>query len=57
MACRLQGFHDDYLSQVMVRGKPMADGPMYKALGNSWAVPNVGWIGQRIAAELARGAA
>lgn len=24
------------------------DGPRYKALGNSWAVPNVRWIGQRI---------
>jgi DNA (cytosine-5)-methyltransferase 1 len=25
-----------------------ADGPRYKALGNSWAVPNVRWIGRRI---------
>jgi hypothetical protein len=25
------------------------DGPRYKALGNSWAVPNVRWIGRRIA--------
>ena len=25
-----------------------ADGPRYKALGNSWAVPNVRWIGERI---------
>jgi DNA (cytosine-5)-methyltransferase 1 len=24
------------------------DGPRYKALGNSWAVPNVRWIGARI---------
>jgi len=24
------------------------DGPRYKALGNSWAVPNVRWIGRRI---------
>lgn len=24
------------------------DGPRYKALGNSWAVPNVQWIGKRI---------
>lgn len=30
------------------RGKPAADGPRYKALGNSWAVPNVRWIGERI---------
>ncbi|MGJ7555907.1 DNA cytosine methyltransferase [Variovorax sp. RB3P1] len=27
-----------------------ADGPRYKALGNSWAVPCARWIGQRIAA-------
>jgi site-specific DNA-cytosine methylase len=25
-----------------------ADGPRYKALGNSWAVPCARWIGQRI---------
>lgn len=30
------------------------DGPRYKALGNSWAVPNVRWIGRRIDAELRR---
>ena len=30
------------------RGLRVADGPRYKALGNSWAVPNVRWIGQRI---------
>ena len=54
--CRLQGFPDDYLSQVTWRGKcPPPDGPMYKALGNSWAVPNVAWIGRRIVAELERG--
>ena len=32
-------------------GKPAdqcPDGPRYKALGNSWAVPNVRWIGARI---------
>ncbi len=28
------------------------DGPRYKALGNSWAVPNVAWIGRRIDAAL-----
>lgn len=47
--CRLQGFPDDYLTQVPWRGKPTPpDGPMYKALGNSWAVPVVRWIGKRI---------
>ena len=46
---RLQGFPDDY-TLVPHRGKPMADGPRYKALGNSMAVPVMAWIGQRIAA-------
>jgi DNA (cytosine-5)-methyltransferase 1 len=45
---RLQGFPDDY-SLVPYRGKPAADGPRYKALGNSMAVPVMSWIGQRIA--------
>lgn len=46
---RLQGFPDDYLSQVIYRGKPPADGPMYKALGNSMAVSVMRCIGTRIA--------
>jgi DNA (cytosine-5)-methyltransferase 1 len=46
---RLQGFPDDY-TLVEYRGKPAADGPRYKALGNSMAVPVMWWIGQRIAA-------
>ena len=46
---RLQGFPDNYTA-VPHRGKPAADGPRYKALGNSWAVPNVRWIGRRIEA-------
>lgn len=46
---RLQGFPDDYLLQVPWRGKtPPPDGPMYKALGNSMAVPVMRWIGQQI---------
>jgi len=50
MECeRLQGFPDGY-TQVPHRGKQAADGPRYKALGNSWAVPVVRWIGERIAA-------
>lgn len=44
---RLQGFPDDY-TQVPYRGKPAADGPRYKALGNSMAVPVMRWIGERI---------
>ena len=48
---RCQGFPDDY-TQVPHRNKEAADGPRYKALGNSMAVPCMAWIGQRIAAEL-----
>lgn len=44
---KLQGFPPEY-TNVPHRGKPAADGPRYKSLGNSWAVPNVRWIGRRI---------
>ena len=44
---RLQGFPDDY-TLVTHRCKPAADGPRYKALGNSMAVPVIQWIGLRI---------
>jgi DNA (cytosine-5)-methyltransferase 1 len=44
---RLMGFPDDY-TLVAHRGKLAADGPRYKALGNSFAVPVVRWIGERI---------
>jgi DNA (cytosine-5)-methyltransferase 1 len=46
---RLQGFPDDY-TLVEYRGKLASDGPRYKALGNSMAVPVIRWLGQRIAA-------
>ena len=35
-------------TQVPYRNKPAADGPRYKAIGNSFAVPVVRWIGQQI---------
>jgi len=44
---RLQGFPDGY-TQVCYRGKPTADGPRYKAIGNSMPVPVMRWIGRRI---------
>jgi DNA (cytosine-5)-methyltransferase 1 len=44
---RLQGFPDDY-TQIPYRGKPAADGPRYKALGNSMAVNVMRWIGERL---------
>jgi DNA (cytosine-5)-methyltransferase 1 len=45
---RLQGFPDDY-TLIPYNGKPAKDGPRYKALGNSMAVPVMRWIGKRIA--------
>ncbi len=45
---RLQGFPDGY-TDIEYRGKVAADGPRYKALGNSMAVPVMAQIGQRIA--------
>jgi DNA (cytosine-5)-methyltransferase 1 len=50
---RLQGFPDGW-TKVPYRGKPAdecPDGPRYKALGNSMAVPVMRWIGGRIAME------
>jgi DNA (cytosine-5)-methyltransferase 1 len=51
---RLQGFPDGY-TEISWRKKPASecpDGPRYKALGNSWAVPVVRWIGKRIEMEI-----
>lgn len=45
---RLQGFPDDYTLIPRKGGKLAADGPRYKALGNSMAVPVMSWLGQRI---------
>ena len=48
---RLQGFPDQH-TLIPWRNKPAEecpDGPRYKALGNSMAVPVMRWIGQRIA--------
>lgn len=47
---RLQGFPDGYTA-VPWRGRPAGecpDGPRYRALGNSMAVPVMRWIGERI---------
>lgn len=51
---RLQGFLDNH-TLISWRGKATADcpdGPRYKAIGNSMAVPVMRWIGERIAAAL-----
>lgn len=47
---RLQGFPDDW-TLIPWKGKPIdqcPDGPRYKAIGNSWAVPCARYIGERI---------
>lgn len=51
---RLQGFPDNH-TKISWRGKDAdecPDGPRYKAIGNSMAVPVMRWIGERIAAAL-----
>lgn len=45
----LQGFPREY-TNVPYRGKPAADGPRYKSLGNSMATNVISWIGLRIQA-------
>ncbi|MBL4748409.1 MAG: DNA cytosine methyltransferase [Magnetovibrio sp.] len=49
---RLQGFTDNYTNIHYGRpkheGQICPDGPRYKALGNSMAVPVMRWIGERI---------
>lgn len=44
---RLQGFPDGYTA-IPRKGKTAADGPRYKALGNSMAVNVIRWLGRRI---------
>lgn len=53
---RLQGFPDSH-TLIPWRGKDASDcpdGPRYKALGNSMAIPVVSWIGKRIWDEVER---
>jgi DNA (cytosine-5)-methyltransferase 1 len=44
---RLQGFPDNY-TDIRLNDKQTPDGPRYKAMGNSMAVPVMNWIGRRI---------
>lgn len=51
---RLQGFEDNH-TQISWRNKAPGDcpdGPRYKAIGNSKAVPVVRWVGRRLLKEL-----
>ena len=45
---RLQGFPDNYTNIPWRKSPESPDGPRYKALGNSMAVPCMRWIGERI---------
>jgi DNA (cytosine-5)-methyltransferase 1 len=45
---RLQGFPDEYTNIPWRKKEESLDGPRYKALGNSMAVPVMHWIGKRI---------
>jgi DNA (cytosine-5)-methyltransferase 1 len=45
---RLQGFPDGYTNIPWRKKDESPDGPRYKALGNSMAVPVMRWIGERI---------
>ena len=44
---RLMGFPDDW-TLIPWRGRPAPDGKRYKALGNSMAVPVIGWVLERL---------
>lgn len=47
---KLMGFQPGY-TQIAYRNKPAEDcpdGPRYKAIGNSMAVPVIKWIGERV---------
>ena len=46
---RALGFTDNYTNIPWRKKEESPDGPRYKALGNSMAVPVMAWIGQRIA--------
>jgi len=53
---RLQGFPDNH-TRIPWKGKPASDcpdGPRYRALGNSMAVPVIAWIGRKIDTALKR---
>ena len=54
---RLQGFPDDW-TKIEWGGKSKEqcpEGPRYKAIGNSWAVPVVRWLGERMDDEFSKG--
>jgi DNA (cytosine-5)-methyltransferase 1 len=50
---RLQGIPDHY-TQIPYRGRPAADAPRYRVIGNSMAVPCMAWLGRRLQSALAK---
>ena len=51
---RLQGFPDNWLDGVTLRGKPLTDSHRYRLIGNSWAVPVAAWVLRRLVDEDAK---
>jgi DNA (cytosine-5)-methyltransferase 1 len=49
---RLQGFADNYTNIPWRKAIDSPDGPRYKSLGNSMAVPVMKWIGERIKLQM-----
>jgi DNA (cytosine-5)-methyltransferase 1 len=49
---RLQGFQDNYTNIPWRKAIDSPDGPRYKALGNSMAVPVMKWIGERLELQM-----
>lgn len=45
---RLQALPDDWTLVPRANGKPMQDGPRYKALGNTFTATVIRWIAERI---------
>jgi DNA (cytosine-5)-methyltransferase 1 len=45
------GFSGEH-TNIIAKGKPASAGPRFKSIGNSWPVPVVRWIGERIFREL-----
>lgn len=45
---RAMGFSENYTNIPWRKATESPDGPRYKALGNSMAVPVMAWIGKRI---------
>lgn len=50
---RLQGYPDGWTDVPDAKGRGAADGPRYRGLGNSVAIPVVEWIMRHLAARLA----